>query len=43
VKKRGLADNLSYPFLQKLFEENLKKDFRLYQDFHALIVIDGKK
>ncbi|MFH1671616.1 MAG: hypothetical protein ABH889_02490 [Candidatus Portnoybacteria bacterium] len=42
VKKRGLADNLSYPFLQKLFEKNLRKDFRLYQDFHALIVIDGK-
>jgi len=42
VKKRGLSDNLSYPFLQKLFEKNLRKDFRLYQDFHALIVIDGK-
>jgi len=42
VKKRGLADNLSYPFLQKLFEKNLKKNFRLYQDFHALIVINGK-
>jgi len=42
VKKRGLAEDLSYSFLQKLFENNLKKDFRLYQDFHALIVIDGK-
>jgi endonuclease-3 related protein len=42
VKKRGLARNLSYAFLQKLFEKNLRKDFRLYQDFHALIVIDGK-
>ena len=42
VKKQGLADNLSYAFLQKLFEENLRKDFRLYQDFHALIVINGK-
>jgi len=42
VKKRNLAKNLSYAFLQKLFEKNLKKDFRLYQDFHALIVIDGK-
>lgn len=42
VKKRGLARNLSYDFLQKLFEENLRRDFRLYQDFHALIVIDGK-
>ena len=42
VKKRKLAKNLSYNFLQKLFEKNLRKDFKLYQDFHALIVIDGK-
>jgi len=43
VKRRGLAKDLSYAFLQKLFEKNLRKDFRLYQDLHALIVIDGKK
>ncbi|MBI4101534.1 MAG: endonuclease [Candidatus Nealsonbacteria bacterium] len=42
VKKRKLARNLSYSFLQKRFEENLRKDFRLFQDFHALVVIDGK-
>jgi len=42
IKKRGLAKNLSYTFLQKLFEKSLRKDFRLYQDFHALIVINGK-
>jgi len=64
IKKRKLSQNLSYDFLQKLFEKNLKprsriwtnchlrskskfhygvkRDFRLYQDFHALIVIDGK-
>jgi len=42
VQKRSLADNLSYAFLQKLFEKNLRKDFRLYQDFHALVVINGK-
>lgn len=42
VKKRGLAKDLAYDFLQKLFAENLRKDFRLYQDFHALIVIAGK-
>ena len=42
VEKCQLAKNFSYNFLQKLFEKNLKKDFRLYQDFHALIVIDGK-
>lgn len=42
VKKRSLAKDLSYGFLQRLFEQKLRKDFRLYQDFHALIVIDGK-
>ncbi len=42
VQKRSLAKDLSYVFLQKLFEQKLRKDFRLYQDFHALIVIDGK-
>lgn len=42
VRKRKLADNLSYDFLQELFENNLKKDFELYQDFHALIITEGK-
>jgi len=42
VKKYNLTDKTDYHFLQKLFEKNLKKNFQLYQDFHALIVIDGK-
>ena len=42
VKREKLAKNLSYSYLQKLFEENLPKDFRLYQDLHALIVIEEK-
>ncbi len=42
VKKHKLSKNLSYYYLQKLFESNLKRDFRFYQDFHALIVIDAK-
>ncbi len=42
IKRHKLAKNLSYQFLQKLFEGEIKRDFRLYQDFHALIVIDGK-
>lgn len=42
VKKYRLTKDLSYHSLQKLFQENLPKDFRLYQDFHALIVINGK-
>ncbi|TAN58104.1 endonuclease [Patescibacteria group bacterium] len=42
VKKEKLARDLSYDYLQKLFESNLPRDFTLYQDLHALIVIDGK-
>lgn len=42
VAKRGLTKDLTYNSLQELFERNLKRDFRLYQDFHALIVIDGQ-
>jgi len=43
VKKENLSQNFSYSFLQNFFQANLKKDFRLYQDFHALIVIWGKQ
>jgi endonuclease-3 related protein len=42
VKERKMSQNLSYEFLQELFEKNLPKNFRLYQDFHALVVIKGK-
>lgn len=38
-----LSENLSYHFLQNLFEKNLKRDWRLYQDLHALIVIEEKQ
>jgi endonuclease-3 related protein len=43
AKKYKLPDKADYHFLQKIFEKSLKKDYRLYQDFHALIVINGKK
>jgi len=42
VKAHNLADKTDYYFLQKLFGENLRRDYRLYQDFHALIVINAK-
>lgn len=42
VKKHYLSAKTDYYSLQKLFEKNLRKDVGLYQDFHALIVIDGK-
>lgn len=42
VKKRKLTDNLNPDSLKKLFEENLPRNVRIYQDFHALIIIDQK-
>lgn len=40
--KNNLASIGDYHFLKDLFESNLRRDYRLYQDFHALIIIDGK-
>ncbi len=42
VKKYKLSEKTDYHSLQELFEKNLKKNYRQYQDFHALIVIDAK-
>ena len=42
AKKNRLTNEYDYHFLQNLFEKSLERNFRLYQDFHALIVIDGK-
>lgn len=43
VKQKKLAKKLSYDYLKKLFEKNLPADVKLYQDFHALIVVDQKR
>ncbi len=43
AKKLNLTDNLSYLSLQNLFESNLPRSYKLYQDFHALIVINEKQ
>jgi endonuclease-3 related protein len=42
AQKEGLSSQFSYDALQKLFESQLKKEVRLFQEFHALIVIEGK-
>ena len=42
ILKYRLFSSLKYQKLQDFFQKNLKKDFRLYQEFHALIVIAGK-
>lgn len=43
VKKRKLSHDLSYNQLQKLFQDNLRKNYCLYQDFHALIVMENQR
>lgn len=42
AEKHGLGDKFSYNELQNLFQRNLPKNVKLYRDFHALIVLDGK-
>jgi len=41
ARSRGIAA-LSYNGLQRAFEEALPRDYGVYQDFHALIVMEGK-
>ncbi|PIS17491.1 MAG: endonuclease [Candidatus Nealsonbacteria bacterium CG09_land_8_20_14_0_10_42_14] len=43
VKKHRLAPKFSYDYLQQLFQQNLPKNVKLYQDFHAMIVLEGKE
>jgi len=42
VKEYHLARKFNYPYLKALFERNLPKDPKVYQDFHALIIFDQK-
>lgn len=42
VKRRKLSIKFTYDFLKNLFEKNLPCDVELYQDFHALIIIEEK-
>lgn len=42
VKKKNLFNKFDYEDLKKFFEKSLPKDVRIYQDFHALIIIEEK-
>ena len=42
VEKHKICHKLSYDYLQDLFQKNLPQDVKVYQDFHAMIVLDGK-
>ena len=43
IKMHYLADNLSYKSLKKLFEKNLPQNYKIYQKFHAMIILEGQK
>lgn len=43
ARQRNLSvQSLSYHHLQEFFTKRLPKNYQLYQDFHALIVVNGK-
>ncbi|MFA5878769.1 MAG: endonuclease III domain-containing protein [Candidatus Margulisiibacteriota bacterium] len=42
ITKGLITEALPYHELKSLFENNLDKDYQLFQEFHALIVISGK-
>ena len=42
VKQKKLSDDLTYTFLKNLFEKNLPRDITIFQNFHALIIIEQK-
>jgi len=42
VIRERLARALTYDYLKQLFEENLPQDVEVYQNFHALIIIEQK-
>jgi len=43
VKKHNISNNFSYNHLQNLFQKNLPQEIKIYQDFHAVIVLEGKE
>ncbi len=42
VKQHRLSEQFSYDHLQQLFQQNLPSDVAVYQNFHALIIINQK-
>lgn len=42
IKEKIITEKQSYEQIKKLFQENLKKDYRLYNEYHALLVEEGK-
>ena len=43
VKNRIIKEKATYNEIKGLFEKNLPKDYKLFQEYHALIVEEGKQ
>lgn len=41
-RKNKITKERSYLYLQQLFSKSLPRNYKLFQDFHALIVIEGQ-
>lgn len=42
VKTHNLSQDLSYDYLQQLFQKNLPPDIKIYRDYHAMIILEGR-
>ena len=42
-QENNLSEKFDYDYLKQLFENNLPKDYQLFQNYHALIVINQKQ
>lgn len=42
VVNNQLSMDFNYDFLQSEFEKNLPRDYRVFQNYHALIIVDQK-
>lgn len=41
-EKHRICQKFSYDYLQDLFQKSLPKSVKIYRDFHAMIVLEGK-
>lgn len=42
VQKKKLATNLNYDFLKNFFQKNLPANVNIFQNFHALIIVEQR-
>lgn len=42
ARKRKLSQCFSYDCLQQLFQKSLPKDIKIYRNFHAMLVLEGR-